>query len=127
MVDLAGIMYYPNYWDLAHRFFELSWEKICGINYPKIIHDLRLGFPAVRNQCEFLSPLRYGDTVKCKIWISNVGNKSCTWKYEFTNQDNQVVWKASVVIVCVNLDTFESIVIPDFLAQSLKASSTIND
>ena len=26
MVDLAKIMYYPRFWDLAHRFYEESWE-----------------------------------------------------------------------------------------------------
>ena len=122
MVDLAGIVYYPVYWDLAHRFFELSWEKICGINYPKILQDLKLGFPAVKNECEFLAPLKYGDTVNCKIWISDVGNKSCTWEYEFTNQDMKKVWLAKVVTVCVNMDTFESINIPKDLAESLTSN-----
>ena len=122
MVDLAGIVYYPVYWDLAHRFFELSWEKICGINYPKILQDLKLGFPAVKNECEFLAPLKYGDTVNCKIWISDVGNKSCTWEYEFTNQNMKKVWLAKVVTVCVNMDTFESINIPKDLAESLSSN-----
>ena len=122
MVDLAGIVYYPVYWDLAHRFFELSWEKICGINYPKILQDLKLGFPAVKNECEFLAPLKYGDTVNCKIWISDVGNKSCTWEYEFTNQNMKKVWLAKVVTVCVNMDTFESINIPNDLAESLTSN-----
>ena len=122
MVDLAGIVYYPVYWDLAHLFFELSWEKICGINYPKILQDLKLGFPAVKNECEFLAPLKYGDTVNCKIWISDVGNKSCTWEYEFTNQNMEKVWIATVVTVCVNMDTFESINIPKDLAESLTSN-----
>ena len=122
MVDLAGIVYYPVYWDLAHRFFELSWEKICGINYPKILQDLKLGFPAVKNECEFLAPLKYGDTVNCKIWISDVGNKSCTWEYEFTNQNMKKVWLAKVVTVCVNMDTFESLNIPKDLAESLTSN-----
>ena len=122
MVDLAGIVYYPVYWDLAHRFFELSWEKICGINYPKILQDLKLGFPAVKNECEFLAPLKYGDTVNCKIWISDVGNKSCTWEYEFTNQNMKKVWLAKVVTVCVNMDTFESINIPNDLVESLTSN-----
>ena len=122
MVDLAGIVYYPVYWDLAHRFFELSWEEICGIDYPKIIQELRLGFPAVKNECEFLAPLRYGDTVNCKIWIHDIGKKSCTWKYEFENQNKEPIWNAEVVTVCVNMDTFESIKIPKNLVESLTSN-----
>ena len=123
MVDLAGIVYYPVYWDLAHRFFELSWEEICGVDYSKIIQELRLGFPAVKNECEFLEPLRYGDTVNCKISIHDIGNKSCKWKYEFENQNKELVWKAEVVTVCVNMDTFESVKIPKDLAESLTSNS----
>lgn len=31
MVDLARIVYYPRFWDMAHRFYEESWE-ISGEN-----------------------------------------------------------------------------------------------
>ena len=123
MVDLAGIVYYPIFWDLAHRFFELSWEEICGINYPKILQELKIGFPAVKNECEFIYPLKYGDIVNCKLSISKVGKKSCTWKYEFSNQNNKIVWKATVVTVCVNMETFESMVIPSNLAECLISHS----
>jgi len=123
MVDLAEIVFYPVYWDLAHRFFELSWEEICGINYPDIIQKLRLGFPAVKNECEFIAPLRYGDTVTCKIWISAIGTKSCTWKYVYTNQHNEKVWNATVVTVCANMDTLESIAIPENLFEGLNSCS----
>ena len=123
MIDPAQVVYYPIYWDLAHRFFELSWEEICGIDYSKIIQELRLGFPAVKNECEFLAPLRYGDTVNCKIWVHDIGKKSCTWKYEFENQNKELVWKAEVVTVCVNLETFESVKIPKDLVESLTSNS----
>jgi len=123
MVDLAGIVYYPVFWDLAHRFFELSWEEICGIGYPKIIQELKLGFPAVKNECEFLSPLKYGDTVTCNLWISEIGTKSCTWKYSFSNQNHEKIWEATVITVCVNLETLESIVIPENLRNGLASCS----
>ena len=58
MLDKAGIMYYPNYWDMAHRFFEESWLEICGVCYPDILDEWKLGFPAVSNECKFLAPLR---------------------------------------------------------------------
>tara|TARA_X000000368_G_scaffold410162_1_gene393209 strand:+ start:1466 stop:1879 length:414 start_codon:yes stop_codon:yes gene_type:complete len=123
MVDLAGIVYYPVFWDLAHRFFELSWEEICGIDYPNIIQKLKLGFPAVKNECEFVAPLRYGDVVTCKLWVSEIGTKSCTWKYYFTNQKNEKIWEASVVTVCVNMDTLESEIIPENLKKGLASCS----
>ncbi|GIR67138.1 MAG: hypothetical protein CM15mP71_3640 [Candidatus Poseidoniales archaeon] len=46
MLDMAGIAFYPRIFDLAHRFFEEAWEKICGIDYPTILMDLEIGFPS---------------------------------------------------------------------------------
>ena len=31
MIDLAQVVFYPEYFDLAHRFFEESWEEICNL------------------------------------------------------------------------------------------------
>ena len=123
MVDLAGIVYYPIYWDLAHRFFEQTWNEICGMDYSKIIKELKIGFPVVKNNCDFLAPLRYGDTVHCKIWISEIGTKSCTWKYSYQNQHNDEVWNATVVTVCVDMNTLKSITIPQNLYEGLQSCS----
>ena len=61
MIDLAQVVFYPEYFDLAHRFFEESWQEICGISYPIITQDMNLGFPAVHTSADHLAPLRYGD------------------------------------------------------------------
>ena len=120
MIDIAQVVYYPEYWDLAHRFFEESWEEICGISYPKIINEHRLGFPAVSTSSTHHSPLRYGDVVHCKIWVSEVGNSSTVWDYTFSNQTGRLVWTAQVTTVCVNLESFESVEIPKNIAEALR-------
>ena len=121
MIDLAGIAYYPRFWDLAHRFFEESWQQICGTDYHIILKEWKLGFPTVTNEARYISPLRYGDTVNCTLWISEVGNSSCTWEYLFQNQNGDDVWRATVVTVCVNMDTIEPEPIPDGLKADLLA------
>ena len=118
-VDLAGIVYYPQYWDLCHRFFEESWPKIAEIDYPALIKNRRLGFPAVSNNCTFHAPLRYGDTVTCKIWISSVGNTSVEWNYRYYNQNQELVWSAEVVTVCVDMDSLKPATIPEDLKAGL--------
>ena len=120
MVDIANIVYYPEYWDLAHRFFEESWVKICGIDYPTLTCEKKLGFPAVHNECNFHAPLVYGDIITCKLWISNVGNKSCKWQYQYYNQRKELVWSASVVTVCANMDNMNTLQIPVWLAEKLE-------
>ena len=119
MIDPAQVVYYPVYWDLAHRFFEESWEKICGISYPVIIDEHRLGFPAVSTSSTHHSPLRYGDTVCCILSVSKVGKSSTVWNYSFSDQTGRLVWTGEVTTVCVNLESFESIEIPSIFADAL--------
>ena len=120
MIDLAEVVYYPEYFDLAHRFFEESWEQICGIAYPVITQQMHLGFPAVHTSSDHLGPLRYGDIVHCKLWIESVGSSSIIWKYQFRNQDEMLCWTARVVTVCVNMQTFEKQDVPADIADALR-------
>jgi 4-hydroxybenzoyl-CoA thioesterase len=120
MVDVAKIVYYPEYFDLAHRFFEESLVEICGIGYPEMM-DQKIGFPVVQTEARHIAPLRYGDDIVCTLWVEKVGDKSCTWRYKFANQDGLQVWDARVITVCVDLDTFESMLIPGELADSLRS------
>ena len=120
MLDVAAVVFYPQYFDIAHRFFEESWQQICGIDYPTLTLERRLGFPAVRTEADHVAPLRYGDEIVCTLWIEKVGSKSTTWRYRFEDQNGTVTWKGMVVTVCVDLDTFESIPIPDEIAEALR-------
>ncbi len=120
MIDLAQVVYYPEYFDLAHRFFEESWEKICGIAYPVITQEMHLGFPAVHTSADHLAPLRYGDMVTCKLWIDSVGKSSIVWRYQFSNQEQTLCWDAQVVTVSVDMRTFEKIDVPNDIADALR-------
>ena len=119
MVDLANIAYYPRIFDLAHRFFEDSWEPICGIRYSQLILERQIGFPVVHVESDFIAPLRYGDTVEATIWIQKIGDTSCTWCYEFHNQEGTLLWTSTQVTVCVDMNTMERISIPNFLRTGL--------
>ena len=120
MLDMAGIAFYPRIFDLAHRFFEESWEQICGIDYPTILIDMEIGFPVVNINSQFYAPFRYGDHVTATIWISEIGVKSCTWKYEFHNQKNELLWSSEQVTVCVSMKNMESLPIPSTLRSGLE-------
>ena len=121
MLDLAGIAFYPRIYDLAHRFFEESWEEMCGFGYPHILQEMKIGFPVVDIKSEFHSPFRYGDTVNATIWISKVGVKSCTWQYRFHNQNDELLWSSEQVTVCVSMTNMASLPIPAELRTGLEA------
>ena len=124
MVDLARIVYYPRFWDMAHRFYEESWEYSCGMHYNHILSERRIGFPLVHSEAEFLHPLSYGDTVHCTITVPRVGNTSIEWHYEFRNQEGTLCWKAKQITVCTSMDDLKSkIPVPDWMRECLSKLS----
>tara|TARA_Y100001935_G_scaffold230867_1_gene211506 strand:- start:1249 stop:1659 length:411 start_codon:yes stop_codon:yes gene_type:complete len=120
MIDNANIAYYPRIYDLAHRFFEESWELMCGITYPEIIGKHNLGFPVVNIDTKFIHPLRYGDVVTAEISMKHIGGKSCTWQYDFFNQESTHLWTSTQVTVCVDMNDLAPVLIPDWLREGLE-------
>ena len=94
---------------------------MCGLDYPHIIGEMKIGFPVVDIKSEFHAPFRYGDTITAKIWISKVGNKSCTWQYRFLNQKGDLLWSSEQITVCVSLTDMQSEPIPEILRKGLEA------
>ena len=124
MLDGANIAYYPRIFDLSHRFFEQCWLEMCGISYPDLFNDKRVGFPVVHIESDFIAPMRYGDDVIAIIWIENVGSKSVTWNYKFHNQNDELLWTSKQVTVCVNMDTMQPKPVPDYLVTGLERHLT---
>src|SRR5688500_5556806 len=82
-VDHAGIVYYPRFFHYFHIAFEELWRARIGPQaYSDIIDRDRIGFPAVRAECDFKSPLRFGDTAETEVTIPRLGQKSITFRYK---------------------------------------------
>ena len=64
--------------------------------------------------------LSYGDTVKCKISVIDIGSSSITWVYEFRNQEDTVCWTSKQVTVCVRMKEIKSkIPVPEWMREGL--------
>ena len=108
MVDLAKIVYYPRFWDIAHRFYEESREFSCGMHYNEILSSHNIAFPLVHSEAQFIHPISYGDTVHCTITVPRIGKTSIHWHYEFRNQEGVLCWIADQVTVCTDMRAVES-------------------
>ncbi len=120
MVDLAGIVYYPRYWDLAHVFFEEIWEPLCGISYPAVLKEKRLALPLVHSEATFHKPMIYGDVAHCEISIIKMGKTSISWRFRIHNQSNELCWSAIQTTVCTSMDSIgEKLEIPTWVREGL--------
>jgi len=120
MVDIAGIVYYPRFWDLAHRFYEESWEYTCGMHYNELLQKHRIGFPLVHSEANFHHPLSYGDTAFCKIAVKNIGDTSITWFFQIFNQNEILCWSSTQTTVCASMDSISTkMTVPDWIREGL--------
>ena len=120
MVDVAGIVYFPYYWDLAHRFFEESWESTCDIHYQDVLKEKKVALPLVHSEAQFHHPLKYGDSAHCEIEVLKIGTTSITWQYRISNQNGVLCWSAIQTTVCTCIDSVTSKkTIPDWMKKGL--------
>ncbi|MEO7095338.1 MAG: thioesterase family protein [Polyangiales bacterium] len=114
-VDHAGIVYYPRFFHMFHVAFEELWRTRIGPKaYSELIDRDRIGFPAVKAECEFKSPLRFGDTAEIDVTVSRLGAKSITFRYRIYKQDPRTLAaEGSVVCAVVDLARFVATPVPE--------------
>jgi len=127
-VDHAGIVYYPRFFHYFHLAFEELWRARLGPRaYVELLDRDRIGFPAVRAECDFSAPLRFGDTAEIELSVARMGTTSITFRYRVRRaEDATVVAVGSVVCAVVDLARFVAVPAParvrDLLADLVEPS-----
>lgn len=106
-VDHAGIVYYPRFFHYFHLAFEELWRARRGAAaYAQLIAERHIGFPAVRAECSFISPLRFGDVAEIELRLVRRGTTSLTFGYRVARQvaDAAAVPVADGSVVCAVVD-----------------------
>ena len=121
-VDHAGIVYYPRFFHYFHVAFEELWRTRIGPKaYSDIIDNQRIGFPAVRAECDFKSPLRFGDSAEIEVSIPRLGAKSITFRYRiFRSGDRALCAEGQVITAVVDLAKFVAVAVPEHVTGMLK-------
>src|SRR5688572_5307584 len=109
--DPAGIVYYPNYFDMFNGVIE-DWFEALGVDIPTQIIKHRRGFPTVRAECDFFVPSRMGETVTFTLRVIEIGRSSLKLVIHGHAEGTERL-RATLVLVVVSQDTGKSIVIPD--------------
>jgi 4-hydroxybenzoyl-CoA thioesterase len=115
-VDHAGIVYYPRFFHYFHLAFEELWRARMGARaYSELIDRDRVGFPCVHADCDFVSPLRFGDTAEIDVTIAKLGGKSLTFRYRVfrAGEPRTLAAEGRVVCAIVDLSRFVAITAPE--------------
>ncbi len=124
-VDHAGIVYYPRFFHFFHLAFEELWRARMGPRaYVDLLDKDRVGFPAVKAECEFKAPLKFGDTAEIELSITRMGGKSITFAYHIYraaegDTPRTLAAVGSVVTAIVDLARFVAVPVPARVASML--------
>jgi 4-hydroxybenzoyl-CoA thioesterase len=114
-LDAAGIAYYPNLVNFLHESFEDFFVGHVGRPYPEVYAE-GLGFPTVKLEVDFVSPVRYGDHVDMRLTVEKVGRSSVQMRYEGSVSGREV-FRARNVAVVVDMKTFRPQPLPAWLRE----------
>jgi 4-hydroxybenzoyl-CoA thioesterase len=119
-LDAAGIAYYPNLVNFLHEAFEDFFAGHVGRPYPEVFRE-GLGFPTVKVEMEFLSPVHYGDRVQIDVTVEKIGRSSVQLRYEGA-VSGRPVFRARNTAVVVDMKTFKSVPLPEWLRTRFAAA-----
>jgi 4-hydroxybenzoyl-CoA thioesterase len=114
-LDPAGIAYYPNLVNFLHEAFEDFFAGHVGRPYPEVYRE-GIGFPTVKVEMDFCSPVRYGDQVDISVAVEKVGRSSVQIRYE-GSVAGSMVFRARNVAVTVDMKTFRPMELPAWLRE----------
>ncbi|MCI0703320.1 MAG: acyl-CoA thioesterase [Planctomycetia bacterium] len=122
--DMAGIMHFSNFFRfmesaetefLRTRGLSVSWYTADGV---------KLGFPRVSAACDFQKPARFEDVLTISVTLEKVGEKSMSYRFEFTNQRDEALAVGRITAVfCRTIppNQIESLAIPADIRAKLES------
>jgi 4-hydroxybenzoyl-CoA thioesterase len=121
-VDQAKIVYYPHLFHFGHEAMEETFRQVVGISYPDLIAKERLGFPSVHLETDFVETVGYGETLRIAVSVLEIGRTSVTWRFEGSrSSDGVVAFRTKVTTVCVDMDRFRPVPIPEKFRPALES------
>ena len=120
--DLAGIVHFASFFpymeDCEHSFYRSLGHSVTNMVDN---NDVNIGWPRVNVSCEYLKPIRFEDEFEIQLIVSDVTDKTIKYEFNFFDDDNRLLAKGSVVVVCVKFieSGMESTTIPDLIRNSI--------
>ncbi len=102
--DPAGIIFYPQYFVIAHEVMEDWFTQALATPYGAYIQQQRLGVPAVKTAAEFMTQAFLGETLRCELFCTRLGNSSLDYTVE-TKCADTLRARVTTTVVQMSLET----------------------
>jgi len=112
--DPAGIVYYPNYFDMFNEIVEDWFEEELGTSFRELHKVDNLGIPMAHVECDFLAPCTLGEMITLSLRATHLGRTSLHMEV-IVSAGQEVRVRANMVVVFVDLLTYRSVEPPEKL------------
>jgi 4-hydroxybenzoyl-CoA thioesterase len=109
--DPAGIVYFPRFFDFFHAAVEDWYREALDIDYWGRLMRGRIGFPAVRAECDYKRPCRLGEPLEIAVLVERVGGRSLTLRFP-GSVDGEPRLEGRIICAITSLDSHRSIAMP---------------
>ncbi|NIP86818.1 MAG: acyl-CoA thioesterase [Planctomycetales bacterium] len=97
--DAAGIVHFSVFFNYMEEA-ETALLRAHGVDVLVTDDRDRYSFPRVSAQCDYRSPIRFGDTVDIDVSVMRLGNSSVTYKFDFSCDHRQVAVGQVTAVYC---------------------------
>ena len=112
--DIAGIVYYPKFFDMLNALTEDWFKEELGTSYAELMRKHHIGFPTVRVNCDFLVPCPLGEDIELSLAVASLGRSS--FALDFTGEiGGKPCLRAAHTLVMMSRDTYSALPIPEEL------------
>ena len=118
-VDAAGIVFFANYFILAHDVYE-SFLAHVGHSISAAIEEKAVLVPVVESHCRYRRPMRHGETITGRLTIAQLKHSSFSVRTEFVGADGVTRAELTVRHVCVNPVTMKPVPLPPDMHRALE-------
>jgi len=123
--DPATIVYFPRFFDLAHCTMEDWFAQGVGVALPELINTRRVGTPTVSVHCDFIKPLRMGETLRFELRVTKLGNASANLEYRGLKDGGEHL-RIYQTLVFMDLDAARAVPIPEDIRPRIEAYLVTN-
>jgi 4-hydroxybenzoyl-CoA thioesterase len=118
--DPAGIVYFPNYFDMCNGVIEDWLVEEIGIDYPTLVVRERIGTPIVHAECDFFVPSRWGDRLAMTLLVERVGRSSLTYRI-LGHARGAVRLAARIVVALIDVESGKPLPLPARMREKIEA------
>jgi 4-hydroxybenzoyl-CoA thioesterase len=112
--DPAGIVYYPNYFDMFNEIVEDWFADELDYSFDRMHRLEGFGIPIVTITCDFMAPCRLGESFELSLTVLQLGATSLHLRVSGSVAGQERI-KASMVLVFTDMTTYQSVPPPEAL------------